>query len=157
VNAFFNWYPELNTDVTENQVTDFINYLNNPCTDNLTLAEFNDKLAELFPELYDQGVAEEDNQMSVDNVGLSGEDTFGAEAGFDPNEQVDPSFMGGDFGGGGDFMDDGSFGAMIDQVSGDEVPLPEEGVEDTEIGADNGSSQQAVDKQDEVIGAMTNI
>ena len=157
INAFFQYYPELDTTVAESQVQKFVEYINNPGTDNLTLAEFNDKLAELFPDVYTDGTAEDDNQMNTDNVGLPGEENFGGDVGFDPNEPVDASFMGDDFGGGGDFMDDGSFGAMMDQVGGDEVPLPDEGGEDMEFGADNGPSQQAVDKQDEVIGAMTNI
>ena len=157
INAFFSYYPELDTEVHDSQVQKFVDYINNPGTDNLTLAEFNDKMAELFPEVYTDGTSEEDNQMSTDNVGLAGEENFGGEDGFDPNEQVDPSFLGDDFGGGGDFMNDGSFGAMMDQVGGDEVSLPDEGGEDMEFGADNGPSQQAVDKQDEVIGAMTNI
>lgn len=161
--AFFDYYPELNTDVKVSQIDQFVDYLTNPGTDNLSLAEFNDKLAELFPEVYSDGASEEDSQMSIDSVGVPGESKFnGTEPEYNPDEAVDPSVLGAG-GTDNDFMNDGSFGAMIDQVGGGDVPLPDENEEDfgiggdAELGADNGPSQQAVDKQDEVIGAMTNI
>lgn len=161
IKAFFKYYPQLNTDVKVKQVDEFTEFLTNPNTDNLTLTVFNSKLAEIFPEVFNDGTSAEDSQMSVDNVGLPSDSNFqpGAEN-YNPNEEVDSSFLGGS-----DFMNDGSMENMIDMAQGGDVPLPDETGDDIsmpndtddEFGENNAPSQQVVDKQDEVVGAMTNI
>ena len=153
INAFFDYFNELDTDVTQKQLDQFMEYLENPGTENITLDDFDRELKKIFPDMY----GEQSNEMGIDDVPLMGEDMFGAGAAnnLDMNEPVDV----GGIVGGGDFMDDGSFGAMMDTVN------PQSGMEggdfglegSEELGADNDNSQQAVDKQDEVIGALTNI
>ena len=158
VNAFVEYYPQLDTDVKTSQMTEFINYLNNPGTDSLTLTEFNAKLENIFSDVYGSG-AEGGDQFSTSNVSIPGEDTFGNDgAGVDMNEPLAPDV----FGGGGDFMNDGSFGSMMDQVNPD-VATPDEAMggdefgEEPSLGEQNGPPTQDVDKIDEVVGAMTGI
>jgi hypothetical protein len=153
------------SQVPKNKISELIDYLNNPGTDDLTLTAFNEKLNELFPNEYDGGKPNVGN-MSTSGVDLPGEDQFdggmgdlGGAGGFDMNDTAaldDMGAIGGDVGGEMDFNNDGSFASMMDQAAGPNVDIPsDEG--DIEFGADNGPSQQAVDKQDEVIGAMTNL
>lgn len=159
------------TEVPQKKISELIDYLNNPGTDDLSLTAFNEKLHELFPEAYD-GNTDTDGKMSTSGLELPGEENFGNGAsddmggfgdfggagGLDMNADADVSgALGGDEG--ASFDNDGSFDAMMDQVGGTNVDIPSDdtGEGDLELGADNGPSQQAVDKQDEVIGAMTNL
>ena len=161
INAFFEYFNELDAMVTQTQVDQFMDFLTNPGTENITLDAFDRELKKIFPDKYDVSAG----ATGIDDVPLMGEDNFGAGA--DSNINMgEPVDVGGIIGGGG-FMDDGSFGAMMDQVNpsegGDEygTEAPDDVgmdlVGSEEFGADNDNSQQAVDKQDEAIGALTNI
>jgi hypothetical protein len=156
INAFFDqdeWISLAELAVPKKKVQEFVDYLNNPQTDSITLTAFNEKIHELFPEAYESTPAGVD-PMSTDTLSLPSEDSFGSSVNA-PNldNPADLSGVGMDD---SSFMDDGSMDAMMDQVGGEEIPLPEDMPEE-EFGADNGPSQQAVDNQDEVIGAMANI
>jgi hypothetical protein len=68
------------------------------------------------------------------------------------------------FDGGSSFMDDGSWESTMDQVNNapqvDLPPADDEfgfGVQEDELGADMGPSQQPADKMKESAAAMTNI
>lgn len=161
------------SQVPKKKISELINYLNNPGTDDLTLTAFNEKLNELFPNEYDGGKPAEGN-LSTSGVDVPGESQFGGGddsmggmggmgdfgSGVDMNNDADlTGVINGDEG--TSFDNDGSTEAMMDQF-GSNVDVPsdegeEGGGSDMEFGADNGPSQQAVDKQDEVIGAMTNL
>ena len=156
INAFFEYFKELDDMVTQKQVDQFMEFLTNPGTESITLDAFDRELKKIFPDKYD----ESSNDMGLDDGSLMGEESFGAGAGdnFDMGEPVD---VGGIMGG-GDFMDDGSFGAMMDTVNPPEVgdDSMDVGMDfggSEEFGANTDNSQQAVDKQDEAIGALTNI
>jgi hypothetical protein len=137
------------------------------------LTAFNEKLAELFPNDF-EGTKTGEGNLSTSGVDLDGESQFGGGddgmggmggmgdfgGGVDMNDSADlTGVLGGDEG--ASFDNDGSTEAMMDQFGGNiDVPSDEGeegGIGDMELGADNGPSQQAVDKQDEVVGAMTNL
>jgi len=161
------------SQVPKKKISELINYLNNPGTDDLTLTAFNEKLNELFPNEYDGGKPAEGN-LSTSGVNVPGETQFGGGddsmggmggmgdfvSGVNMNNNADlTGVINGDEG--TSFDNDESTEAMMDQF-GVNVDVPSDdgekvGVSDMEFGADNGPSQQAVDKQDEVIGAMTNL
>ena len=156
INAFFEYFKELDDMVTQKQIDQFMEFLTNPGTENITLDAFDRELKKIFPDKYD----ESSNDMGMDDVSLMGEDSFGAGAGDNINmdEQVDT----GSIIGGGSYMDDGSFSAMMDTVNpsddGDgSMDLGMDFGGSEEFGANTDNSQQAVDKQDEAIGALTNI
>lgn len=157
INAFVEYYPQLDTDVKTSQMTEFINYLNNPGTDSLSLTEFNAKLENIFSDVYG---GDDGNQLSTSNTDLPGEENFGND---DSGVNMDDPLAPGVFDAGGDFMNDGSFGSMMDQVNQDvEVPDDSMGGEDTfgaepSLGEQNGPPTQDVDKIPEVVGAMTGI
>jgi hypothetical protein len=157
INAFVEYYPQLDTDVKTSQMTEFINYLNNPGTDSLSLTEFNAKLENIFSDVYG---GDDGNQLSTSNTDLPGEENFGND---DSGVNMDDPLAPGVFDAGGDFMNDGSFGSMMDQVNPDvEVPDDSMGGEDTfgaepSLGEQNGPPTQDVDKIPEVVGAMTGI
>lgn len=161
------------SQVPKKQISELIAYLNNPGTDDLTLTAFNEKLTELFPNEF-EGTKTGEGNLSTSGVDLDGESQFGGGddgmggmggmgdfgGGVDMNDSADlTGVLGGDEG--ASFDNDGSTEAMMDQFGGNvDVPSDETeegGIGDMELGADNGPSQQAVDKQDEVIGAMTNL
>ena len=158
INAFFEYFNELDDMVTQKQINEFMQFLENPGTENITLDAFDRELKKIFPDKYDETAGD----MGLDDVPLVGEDNFGAGAdgNIDMNEPVD---VGGIMGG-GDFMDDGSFSAMMDTVNPPEGDIGDESMDlgaelggSEEFGADTDNSQQAVDKQDEAVGALTNI
>ena len=156
INAFFEYFKELDDMVTQKQIDQFMEFLTNPGTESITLDAFDRELKKIFPDKYD----ESSNDMGMDDVSLMGEDRFGAgaEDNIDLGEQVDV----GGITSGDSFMDDGSFSAMMDTVN---PPEGDDGSMDLgmdfggseEFGANTDNSQQAVDKQDEAIGALTNI
>ena len=150
-----------NAEVTDEQVQKFIEYLNNTGSADVTQVEFNDKLEELFPEVFTAGETPKAPELGTDSLSQlpsEGKITGGDATQPLSDESVAPDVLQGNVPSGSSFMNDGSFADMMDQAQGIDTSMPAEptGVE-TEFGADNGPSQQAVDKQDEVIGAMTNI
>ena len=150
-----------NAEVTDEQVQKFIEYLNNTGSADVTQVEFNDKLEELFPEVFTAGETPKAPELGTDSLSQlpsEGKITGGDATQPMSDEAVAPEILQGNNPVGSSYMNDGSFADMMDQAQGIDTSMPAEptGVE-TEFGADNGPSQQAVDKQDEVIGAMTNI
>ena len=155
INAFFDNWSSLDKQVNSDHVQDFINYLKNPGSDNVTLAEFEVKLGELFPECYN---GQQSGQMSTDGgLDVPSEDKFNGEGGAggdfgggggDMFGGAGGDFGGGDIGGGGDmggdlggeaapeggepsFMQDGSVEDMMDtaQGGGEVAPPSDEGSE----------------------------
>ena len=162
-NAFFKEFQELERNqVPEEKIQEFLDYLDDPQTADVSLTEFNDKLTEIFPDAMNAPTASP-SDMSTSDLSLPGETAFGGGAastdGFDLDAPVDPSAMDAS----NDFMNDGSFGAMMDQVGGEQVDLPPEGedfafgTEEDELGADVGPSQQPADKTKESAASLTNI
>ena len=142
--------------------TKFLDYLDDPQTADVSLTEFNDKLTEIFPDAMNAPTSAP-SDMSTSDLSLPGETAFNGDTasadGFDLDAPVDPSAMNPS----NDFMNDGSFGAMMDQVGGEQVDLPPEGedfafgTEEDELGADVGPSQQPADKTQESAASLTNI
>lgn len=163
---FCQYFPQLDKaqDITAKQCEEFKDYVNNPGTDSLTLDDFTRKLAEIFPNVYgDEGTG---NSMNDLHVPSEDQFTSGTES-YNPSEPLvgDTSLLGGG-GSAPSFASDGSTADMMDQSTGGmDFGGTEEGGDlggmdfggETEPGAGNNPSQQEVDKQDEVIGALTNI
>ena len=159
-NAFFKEFPELERNqVPEDKIQEFLDYLDDPQTADVSLTEFNDKLTEIFPDAMNAPQASASDMSTSDLSDLGFGDKTASPEGFDLDAPVDPSAMDAS----NDFMNDGSFGAMMDQVGGEQVDLPPEGddfgfgLEEDELGADIGPSQQPADKTQESAASLTNI
>lgn len=120
INSFFDNWSSLDTEVDEDHVQNFINYLNNPGSDNVTLAEFETKLGELFPECYHGG--ENSNELSTDGgLDLKGEDQFDEGGAGGAGGDMFGGAGGGDFGGAGGDIGGGDLGGG-DAIGGEAAP-----------------------------------
>ena len=160
LNAFFKEYPDLErNEVPSDKIQEFLDYLDDPNTAEVTLTEFNDVLTELFPDAMNKPDTT-GSEMSTDQLDpLEGEAAVKNPSSDGLNLDA-PAAVGG----GSSFMNDGSWEATMDQVNdAPQVDLPPEGdefgfgVQEDELGADMGPSQQPADKMKESAAAMTNI
>lgn len=160
VPAFVKAFPEFEqTEVPQEQIDKFIEYINDPQTSEVSLSEFNDKLTEIFPDAMHKPDTT-GSEMSTDQLDpLEGEASFNNQSSDGLNLDVPAALNGGS-----SFMNDGSWASTMDQVNNaPQVDLPPEGdefgfgVQEDEFGADIGPSQQPADKMKESAAAMTNI
>ncbi len=161
--AFINAFSDLEqVEVPVEQITKFIDYINDPQTSEVSLAEFNDKLTEIFPEaLHKQDTTSSDMSTDIKEQ-LPGEEAIKNQNSFGTSldQPADPGIFGAS-----SYEQDGSFADMMDQANGgtpqvDIPPVGEDfglGVGEDELGADIGPSQQPADKMKESAAAMTNI
>ena len=148
--------------MTIKQITEFMEYLKNPGTDDLSLEKFDRKLQEIFPEAYGKEGNDSLANMNTDNVALQGEQNFGEQNDIGSADAAVGDILGGGGSFGGDFMNDGSTESMMNQVNPsafagesdsfmDELNSPEDKSGDLKVGG------TAVSDEENVANSLTGI
>ena len=160
---FFNFYANLTKQpVTIKQITEFMEYLKNPGTDDLSLEKFDRKLQEIFPEAYGKEGGDGLANMNTDNVTLQGEQNFGNQNDLGSADAAVGDILGDGGSFGNSFMNDGSTEAMMDQVNPeafagendsfmDEVNSPDDQSGDIKVGG------TAVSDEENIAHSLTGI
>ena len=117
-NLFFEQFDKLDTQVPTSAAQQFLDFLNNPGTDNLTLEKFERKLHDLFPEAYgeERGI---DKALSTDNVDMQGEKKFDQPSGGDAGPVAVNDILS-DTATPAPFLNDGSSASMVDKLNPDQ-------------------------------------